>query len=73
MDELFVEAKGKEHGFSPWTLRRWRLSEGLPHIRIGGRIFYRIGSIKSWLDQRENGSVPAIAEPQTTGTIREIR
>ena len=72
MDELFVEAKGKEHGFSPWTLRRWLLSEGLPHIRIGGRIFYRIGSIKSWLDQRENGSVSAIAEPEI-GTIRAIK
>ena len=74
MDELFVEAQAEENGFkSSWFLRRLRLSEGLPHIRLGGRIYYRRESIKAWLDQREKGSVPAITEPETTGTIREIR
>ena len=40
-------------GISPWTIRRFRLNEGLPVIAISGRFFYRLESVLRWLASRE--------------------
>ena len=40
-------------GLSPWTIRRFRLQEGMPVIAIAGRFFYRLESVLSWLASRE--------------------
>lgn len=63
---------GKVKELSAWTIRRWRLSEGLPHIQIGGRIYYDMESVDAWLASRET-SGPAADEPDEIGVIREIR
>ena len=62
----------KKLGLSAWTVRRWRLSEGLPVIKLGGRFFYREDAVQSWLASRET-SRAAIDEPEEIGVIREIR
>ena len=38
---------------SPWTVRKWRLSGGLPHIQVGRRIFYRVEAVKAWMKTME--------------------
>ena len=40
-------------GLSSWTVRRWRLSQGLPVIPIAGRFYYRLEAVESWLQSRE--------------------
>lgn len=57
---------------SAWSIRHWRLSEGLPHIWIGGRIFYNMDSVNTWLRSREI-SGEAAEEPEEIGVIRAIR
>ena len=42
---------------SKWTVRKWRLAGGLPHIKIGRRIFYRLQSVEEWLREQESHSV----------------
>ena len=40
---------------SRWTLLRWRrrLRRPLPHLKIGGAIFYRLSAVESWLLSHE--------------------
>lgn len=59
-------------GLSAWTIRRWRLTEGLPHIWIGGRVFYNLDSVDAWLASRETSGT-ATDEPEAVGVIREIK
>lgn len=54
-----------ELGISYWTVRRWRVKEGLPNITLGSRILYRLDTVLAWLDEQEQESVP---EPQTSET-----
>ena len=35
------------------TIRLWRTSQGLPHIRVTSRIIrYRMADLQSWMDKR---------------------
>lgn len=37
----------------PRTLRLWRQTQGLPHIRVTSRIIrYRMADLQSWMDKR---------------------
>ena len=38
---------------SPWTVRGWRIKSGLPHFRIGIRVFYRLESVERWIQENE--------------------
>ncbi len=59
-----------ELGLSPWTIRRWRLEAGLPHIQIGRRILYNFASVSQWLQGREVASVqPKLGD---CGKLRQI-
>ena len=59
-------------GLSQWTIRRFRLSEGLPVVAIAGRFFYRLESVQSWLASRETGG--AVEQGcEKSGVIRAIR
>jgi len=62
----------KYYGISEWTLRRWRLQEGCPVLKIGGRFVFNIDSVESWLASREISGPPA-EETDQVGVIREIR
>lgn len=43
-----------ELNVTPRTIIRWQdMPDGLPHVQLGGRILYRIASIKTWLESRE--------------------
>ncbi len=42
-----------ELNVSHWTIRRWRVSAGLPHFRTAGRIFYRMESVLAWMNKAE--------------------
>lgn len=59
-------------GLSAWTIRRFRLNEGMPVIAIAGRFFYRLESVQNWLASRET-SGPATAGGEEPGVIRAIR
>lgn len=37
---------------SYWTIRRWRLSCGLPYIKEG-RILYRPEAVQKWIEEKE--------------------
>ena len=37
----------------PRTLRLWRNTQGLPHVRISSRVIrYRMADLQSWMDKR---------------------
>lgn len=38
---------------TPWTLRRWRLAEGMPHMQFGRRILFNLESVEKWMRDRE--------------------
>jgi len=59
-------------GLSQWTVRRFRLNEGLPVVAIAGRFFYRLESVQSWLASRET-SGQSTEEPEAIGVIRAVR
>ena len=58
---------------SPWTIDNWRKSEGLITVKVGGRFYYRLEAVQSWLAARETSSVAGDAEPEEFGTIRAVR
>jgi len=73
MSKLLTEAEiAAELGISAWSIRRWRLSEGLNFIKIGGRFYYRTEAVHAWLASRET-SGPATDEPEEIGVIRQVR
>ena len=59
-------------GLSPWTVRRARLEEAMPHFRIGQRIFYRLETVLSWIAVREVGGGTANITP-TAERLRVVR
>ena len=59
-------------GLSPWTIRRWRLNEGLPHIQIGNRFLYRQEAVFAWLESKETRSA-ASDDSDEVGVIRRIK
>lgn len=39
---------------TPRTIIRWQsTADGLPHVQIGGRVLYRVASVKAWLESKE--------------------
>ena len=70
--KLCTEAKLAETwGVSQWTIRRWRLSEGLPCVKVAGRFFYRMESVERWLAENETAGA-LDEEPDEAGVIRAI-
>ena len=73
IEKVFTEKElAAKLGLSAWAIRRWRLSEGLPVIRIGGRFLYRLESVEAWLIAREMNCI-SIADHQQVGIIREVK
>lgn len=67
------EQTGKALGFnSGWPIRRFRLQEGCPHIQLGGRIYYDLSTVETWLKSRETSGAAA-DEAEQVGVIRQIR
>ena len=58
-------------GLSAWTVRRWRLSEGLPVIQIGRRFLYRRDAVLAWLESMETAGA-ADDVPGEVGSIRRV-
>lgn len=58
-------------GLSAWTVRRWRLNEGLPVIQIGRRFLYRRDAVLAWLESRETAGA-ADPEPEVVGVVRRV-
>jgi AraC-like DNA-binding protein len=53
-DYMTLDALARELGASPRTLMRWHaLRMGPPRTVIGKKILYRIASVQTWLQQRE--------------------
>lgn len=38
------------------TLARWRKAEGMPYIKIGGVIRYRLNDVEQWIERRASGA-----------------
>ena len=72
--KIATESETAAHfGLSFWTIRRFRLNEGLPHINMGARIYYRIAAVEEWFAAREQVGAGEAVEQGATGTIRAIR
>jgi len=51
MEQVFVNQieLSRRWGISPRTLERWRwLGEGLPFVKLGGRVVYRLSDIEAY-------------------------
>lgn len=69
---LYTESELAESlGLSAWTVRRWRLSEGLPVIQIGRRFLYRREAVLEWIESRETAGA-AVDDPGDVGVVRRI-
>lgn len=55
LDDMLAEKEiAAELGVSARTVKRWRaMPGGLPFIALGGRIFYRRSSVRTWIESRE--------------------
>jgi len=54
----------------PRTLRLWRQTRGLPHIRITSKVIrYRRSDISAWLERRRT-VIPPHRVPSRTGVLR---
>jgi hypothetical protein len=53
-----------------WTIRNWRLQGNLPYFQVGKRIFYRLSSVLSWMNDKESGRQEP--EPAQYGKLRKI-
>ena len=72
--KIATETETAAHfGLSFWTIRRFRLNEGLPHINMGARIYYRIAAVEEWFAAREQVGAGETVESGATGVIRAIR
>ena len=73
MNKLFTEAElATELGVSSWSVRRWRINEGLPVVKVSGRFLYRLDSVISWLESLETKGA-ADEESGEIGVIRAIK
>jgi hypothetical protein len=61
-----------ELNLSPWTVRTLRLQAGLPHFRTAGRVFYRLESVKSWMDAQEQANQKHDPELILYGKLRRV-
>ena len=69
MEILSEKALAQKLRVSPWTVRNWRLQEGLPFVRTGnGRIHYSLASVEAWWAEHET----SCQAKQSTDGIRRI-
>jgi len=59
-------------GSSAWTIDRWRKSEGLLVVKVGGRFYFRLEAVNAWLLARESTGATD-DEPEEPGVIRAVR
>jgi helix-turn-helix protein len=56
VDEPEASRQLKKH---PRTLKRYRdQADGLPHVKVGNRILYRVEAVRGWLLARERRPNP---------------
>ncbi len=52
-------ALAAELGVSERTLIRWQHEpNGLPYVELGGRILYRLASVRAWIESKERRPNP---------------
>lgn len=73
-DSRLLDTKGlaKALGVSPFTVDLWRRKEAMPVVKVGGRYYFRLEAVLSWLKARETAGA-ADDEPGEEGVIRRIR
>ncbi len=70
MEILSEKELAKRVNVSPWTVRNWRLNEGLPCVKTGsGRIHYSMESFQSWWAEKETANTEVAA---STSGIHQI-
>jgi len=53
-DYLTREQLAAELNITPRTLARWQSQpDAIPHVQVGGRILFKIASVRAWLESRE--------------------
>ena len=48
------------------TIRKMRIGGGLPHFRVGRRVFYRLEAVENWMmgEEARNASAAGVLQPQ---------
>lgn len=49
-------------GVAENTLRRW-VAQGMPHIKVGDVVLFRLAEVDAWLDQYKSGSSGTLDDP----------
>ena len=57
-------ALAKTLNLSKVTIRRWRLKEKLPFLKMGHRYYYQFKSVEQWLKEKEAESLSASSKSQ---------
>jgi phage terminase Nu1 subunit (DNA packaging protein) len=53
-DYLTRDQLAAELNITVRTLSRWQeMPDGIPHVQVGGRVLYRISSVRAWLEAKE--------------------
>lgn len=58
-------ALAKALNLSKVTVRRWRLREELPFLKMGHRYYYRLDAVVQWLKEKETESLSAFSKSQS--------
>jgi hypothetical protein len=52
-DWVTRDALAKKFGVTPRTLTKWTYApDGIPHVRIGKRTYYRLEDVRGWVTSR---------------------
>lgn len=70
-DELALDLDPTGKTITSWVVWKWYKEGGLPHIRVGRRVFFRTETVEKWLAEKEAESVTPQAIEK--GKIRAIR
>lgn len=58
-DYLNREQLAAQIGVTPRTIHRWQnLPDGLPYTLLGGRVLFRISSVRAWIEAQERKPNP---------------
>lgn len=58
-DYMTREQIARELGMAPRSLTRWQsMPDGIPFIKVGGKVFFRKSSVLAWLEARETRKNP---------------
>lgn len=65
MDQYINEkALAARWGLSPRTLQRWRYQgKGPAHLKLGGRVLYRLSDIETWETRNRRPGADRDAQP----------